>query len=345
MTLRREFQSNGTPHAESMRFGAKTIFMLAPQRHGSNKTQSLLATRHPSLFGPFPPVLRQKFLPLEGPLGDGLLEAMVINANLSPRPVCSSGGDLSVTEVLRVMEDKDLPETVLGIMSAICLTGAARENRADARVLCKSPDNLLFIDEIIRDVEDAVFIHVIRDPRAVWNSGKGTPRGPQTPHASAMAWNDYHSKVHALSSRLPIHTLRFEGLLEDPELHLRKACLFLGIPFEPSMLNSHESSEARSAAMESAQLWGNLDKPVQPDRANAWERELSKREIEIVEHVCADMMTNFGYVCSLPPRELRDEGVGGNLNIELQAKAADPRSLQLEHLRQLYKEYDLVLGP
>ncbi len=328
-----------------MRFNASTVFMLAPQRHGSNKTQSLLAARHPSLFGPFPPVLRQKFLPLEGALGDDLLEAMVVNANLSPRPICSRGGDLSVPEVLAVMEDRGLPGTVLGIMSAICLTGAARENRTDARVLCKSPDNLLFIDEITRDVEDAVFIHVVRDPRAVWNSGNNTPRGPQTAHASAMAWKDYHSKVHALSSRLPIHTLRFEGLLENPELHLRKACLFLGIPFEPSMLNAHESLEAKGAAMSSAQLWGNLDKPVQMDRANAWERELPQRDIEIVEHVCADILTKFGYVRSLPLRELEDEDAEVDTDIKVQAKAAEPRRLQLEHLRQLYSKHDLVMGP
>ncbi len=326
-----------------MQFNAKTIFMLAPQRHGSNKTQNLLATRHPSLFGPFPPVLRQKFLPLEGPLGDGLLNAMVVNANLSPRPVCGSGEVISVTEVSRIMEDRNLPGTVLGIMSAIYHTGAARANRGNARVLCKSPDNLLLIDEIAKHVRDAVFLHVVRDPRAVWNSGRGTPRGPQTPFTAAMAWKAYHGEVMALAGRIPLHTLRFEDLLANPELQLRRACSFLGIPFDSSMLSSHESLEAKNAAMRSGQLWGNLAKPIQPDRANAWELELPRRDVEVVEQVCAGMMAEFGYACSHPARALTEEDIEADPGTDPQAEVADPRHLQLVHLRQLYKEHRLPM--
>ena len=50
-------------------FYAKTTFMLAPQRHGSNKSQALLSTHHDSMFGPFPPVLRHRFVPLQAVLG------------------------------------------------------------------------------------------------------------------------------------------------------------------------------------------------------------------------------------------------------------------------------------
>jgi len=326
-----------------MRFSANIVFMLAPQRHGSNKTQSLLTTHNPSLFGPFPPVLGHWFLPLAEPLGDGLVEAMVATANLSPRPMSpSNDAAMSSADVREIMAKQGIPGTVLGIMSAIYRTGAVLMNRGNARVLCKSPDNLLLIHEIANCVEDATFVHLVRDPRGVWNSGRGTVRGPQTPYASAMAWKDYHSQVLALAGRLSLHTVRFEDLLSQPEVELRQICSFLRVPFEPSMLNAHESPEARWAAQSSHQLWGNLDKPIQTGRANAWERELPAHEVEIVEAVCADVMAEFGYARTLPARSMTQAQIDSKPAIEAQPEDADPRRLQLAYLRKLYREHNLL---
>jgi hypothetical protein len=215
-------------------------------------------------------------------------------------------------------------------------------NRGNAKILCKSPDNLLLIDEIADCVEDATFVHLVRDPRGVWNSGRGTVRGPQTPHASAMAWKDYHSQVLALAGRLSLHTVRFEDLLSQPEVELRQICSFLSVPFDPSMLNAHESPEARWAAQSSHQLWGNLDKPIQTGRANAWERELPAHEVEIVEAVCADVMAEFGYARTPPARSMTQAKIDSKPAIKAQPEDADPRRLQLAYLRKLYREHNLL---
>jgi hypothetical protein len=325
----------------SKQFSAKTIFMLAPQRHGSNKTQALLATHNPSMFGPFPPVLRQPFIPLEEPLGEDLLDAMVANANLSPRPLCSTNdAPIDAAEVRDVILSELLPETTLGIMTALYRVGAKRGGRGDARILCKSPDNLKFFEEISKNVRDATFIHVVRDPRGVWNSGRGTARGPRSPHAAATGWNDYHSKALALAERFPIHSLRFEDLLNQPDLELQKACRFLEVPFDPAMLNAHDSPEARNAARASDALWGNLNKPIQSNRASAWQNELPACEIEIVESVCSDLMTRLGYELTQPTRSLKQSDIEYVPPIEVAAEEADPRQLQLAHSRGLYE----VLG-
>jgi len=325
-----------------MKFNANTIFMLAPQRHGSNKTQSLLAANHPSLLGPFPPVLGHWFQPLEGPLGDGLVEAMVASANLSPRPSTSADGQaMSSGDVRATMAKESLPATILGITTAIYSTGASLINRGDARILCKSPDNLRFIDEITSDVQDATFLHLVRDPRGVWNSGRGTARGPQSPYASAIAWRDYHGKVLALKNEISLHTVRFEDLLAQPELELQQVCSFLGIPFAPEMLNAHESAESQWAAKSSKQLWGNLDKPIKKGRAEAWRQELPEEEIAIVEAACSDLMAQFAYSTTLPVRTLLPSDIDGKPTVAPQAADADPRQFQLEHLRELYMEHNV----
>lgn len=324
-------------------FYAKTTFMLAPQRHGSNKSQALLSTHHDSMFGPFPPVLRHRFVPLQAVLGDGLIEAMVANANLSPRPL-SPADDRGITtrEVREVMKEESLPLTVLGIISGLYRAGAIREGCAEARILCKSPDNLAFFEEITSSVADADFLHVVRDPRGVWNSGRGTPRGPQTPHAAAESWNDYHGRVAELSEHFPIHTLRFEDLLTHPVVELRKACTFLNIPFDSAMLDAHDSLGARAAARSSQELWGNLDKPIVSERASAWETELADLEVEIVEILCADLMHHFGYERTKAVRPLTQADVDLKPVATVPGESADPRHEQIAHLRKLYRASGLT---
>ena len=80
-------------------YKAQTVFLLAPQRHGSNKTQSLLAANHPDLYGPYPPLARQKFAAIEKALGQRLLSELTLNANLSPRNVRGDGQQLQMREV------------------------------------------------------------------------------------------------------------------------------------------------------------------------------------------------------------------------------------------------------
>ncbi|MDG1875706.1 MAG: sulfotransferase [Mariniblastus sp.] len=176
-----------------------TVFMLAPQRHGSNKTQSLLSANNPHLFGPYPPIPRQAFMKLESKLGDQLLDAMVQNANLSPRPLVPNGTSIANKDVEQELKERNLPADVLGISLALGHLGAKLSGHAKARILCKSPDNLEIAEQFRNRFEDTSYIHLIRDPRAVWNSARGTPRGPQTPHASALKWSDYHTRVLSLS--------------------------------------------------------------------------------------------------------------------------------------------------
>ena len=323
-------------------FNAKTTYMLAPQRHGSNKTQALLTTHHESMFGPFPPVLRSLFGPLQEVLGNDLLEAMVANANLSPRALSLlDESSISANEVREVMTESGFPPTVLGIMSGLYRTGAIRDGRPESRILCKSPDNLELFDEIVANVPDATFVHVVRDPRAVWNSGQGTARGPQTPYAAAMAWNEYHGKVVEISDRFLIHSLRFEDLLTQPETELREACTFLDIAFEPAMLNAHDSAGARAAARSSQDLWGNLDKPIVSARARAWEHELVDRDVEIVENVCGKLMQHFGYDRTRAERPLSAADIDCDPVARTRGNQADPRHAQTDHIRQLYDTHGL----
>jgi len=316
-------------------YSTSTVFMLAPQRHGSNKTQSMLSANNPALFGPYPPLPRQAFIKMEAMLGNGLLDAMVHNANLSPRPLASNGSHIGPKEVRLEMKKRGLPEDALGISIALCHVGARLSGQGEARILCKSPDNLEIVERYKDGFQDTAFIHLIRDPRAVWNSARGTPRGPQTPHASALKWADYHRRVTALSQEIPLITLTYEQLMLQPETELKRACAFLNVPFNADMLDDHGSSEAKKAAIANPGLWGNLAKPVLHNRIEAWKNELPQNEIDIVENSCASVMETFGYTPTFPSRELTEAEVDFKPEINSKALVDEPRKRQIKHIQGL----------
>ena len=316
-------------------FSAHTVFMLAPQRHGSNKIQSLLSAKHPNLYGPYPPLPRSKWVALESQLGPQLLSELTLNANLSPRNVCADGEQLRPEEVAAELKVRGLPFNSLGIMTAIYLIGARSAGRDGARILCKSPDNLAIADHHASQIDDAVFLHVIRDPRGVWNSGRGTPRGPQTPHQAALQWEDYHTRAAAIGQKHPCITLRYEELMADAASELKRCCDFLGISFRDEMLEDHLSKEAQSAAQTNPALWGNLDKPVLKERAQAWCQELPEEEIAIIDNSCRSTMERFGYTPVTAAAQLTDQQQTLTPSVTSKGTVKEPRRCQLIHLNHL----------
>jgi hypothetical protein len=295
----------------------------------------MLSANNPFLFGPYPPLPRQAFITMEGDLGVQLLNAMVHNANLSPRPLTSSGAHISPKEVRLEIEKRGLPEDALGISIALCHVGARLSNQEGARILCKSPDNLEIVERYSDGFQDTAYIHLIRDPRAVWNSARGTPRGPQTPHTAALKWADYHRRVTALAPKIPLITLTYEQLMLQPETELKRACAFLNIPFSTDMLDDHYSSEAKKAAVANPGLWGNLAKPILHNRIEAWKNELPQNEIDIVENSCASVMETFGYGPTFPTRELTQAEIDFKPKIDSKALVEEPRKRQLMHIKGL----------
>lgn len=140
-------------------------------------------------------------------------------------------------------------------------------------------------DRIPGIFQGARYVRLLRDPRDVAKSSIG------------MGWagNVYHGVDHWISSerdfeRLAaivepsrIHALRYEDLLRAPEAELARLCVFMGVPYDRQMLNypSHTT-------------YG----PPDAKFVEQWRRELSAREIALVESKAGDMLAARGYALS-----------------------------------------------
>lgn len=162
---------------------------------------------------------------------------------------------------------------------------------------------------------NARIVHLIRDGRDVASSILPLSFGPNTIYVAAKKWRN--SVEHGLdfAARHPdqVYTIRYEDLIDDPERYLRELCEFIGEPFDDAMLNYHKSGTTRVPRKE---IHGQLNKPVNKERAARWKRDLSRNQVRVFEAVAGPLLDKLGYEVVNPKARLTvwDRFVGNTGN-------------------------------
>ena len=140
--------------------------------------------------------------------------------------------------------------------------------------------------ERLRDLlPDARVIHLLRDPRDVARS------------SVRMGWagNTYYGATHWLRTErewdrvrpgLPdgqVHEVRYEDLVAAPVVELTAICRFLGLAYDPAMMDYVRTS-----------TYSEID----PAMSYQWKRKQTPREVALVEHRLGDLLTRRGYAPS-----------------------------------------------
>ncbi len=125
-------------------------------------------------------------------------------------------------------------------------------------------------------------IHMLRDPRDVARSSIGMGWAG-TLYYGVNHWIRTETEWEAVGPSLSgdrVHTLTYENLFRNIEPELRDVCTFLGVEFDPQMLEYHRNS--------------TYD-PPDISLVEQWRRKSSARDIALVEGKTADMMRDRGY--------------------------------------------------
>ncbi len=149
----------------------------------------------------------------------------------------------------------------------------------------KTPGYVREISRLHGVFPNAKFIHVIRDARDVCVSLRQTGWRGDVTWAIATYWDEFVGAGCRQGRALPTELyleIHYRDLVSDTETTLRRACEFLGEPFEPEMLEFHEQAE--SNVPEGAQKFHT--KTRRPPRASdldRWRRELTPFQTMTVE--------------------------------------------------------------
>jgi hypothetical protein len=180
-------------------------------------------------------------------------------------------------------------------------------SRAGKSIPCdQTPRNLFYLKEIFEWYPNARVINMVRDPRDVLLSQKNKWRrrslgAKDIPlREAARAWINYHPLTVSLLWQSAISaaerqadnrrflTVSFERLVQEPENVVSEVCQFLGLAYDPEILNI-----PRKGSSTRPDIHG--ESGMDADRVGAWRRGgLSRTEIYICERVVGKTMDRLG---------------------------------------------------
>jgi len=169
-------------------------------------------------------------------------------------------------------------------------------SRGKARWGEKRPAYWRDMGVILRLFPDAQVVHLVRDGRACVASLKKVHWWKGGALGAMSTWNLADASLRRLGRRLPpdsYHRLRYEDLLADPRRELTRLCAFLGERFDEAML---DHTRAADDIVASYKTWHERTRgALDPDRIEAWRRELTPDEIGLFETVARRAMRRNGY--------------------------------------------------
>lgn len=157
-----------------------------------------------------------------------------------------------------------------------------------------TPANIQHADILAELFPAARFIHLVRDGRAVAASIIPLDWGANTIDRAAYSWMECISCGIAAEACLGderILRVRFEDLIQQPHSTLERICLFLNLQYQPQMMQGGGFRVPGYTARQHSLLGKEPD----AQRAHAWGKKLTSRQIEIFESIAGEMLSSLGY--------------------------------------------------
>lgn len=183
------------------------------------------------------------------------------------------------------LDDAEFDELLRAASERVLGKIAARRPGAEV-VVDKTPNNTLDWRLILRLHPDALFLHVVRDPRDVVCSiraaalGFGAAWAPRRVVPAARLWRSHVEAAHAARAATPrFAELRYEDLLGDGAAELARVLSWLGLPPDAAFCAATVAEWRHQGAR----------------GAGAWRGELAGGEARAVELVAGPWLETFGY--------------------------------------------------
>ncbi|WP_141491638.1 sulfotransferase family protein [Longimonas halophila] len=268
------------------------FFIVGCPRSGTTLVQRLLSTHPESTVLPETFFVR-RLMPNHRTLMNPLLQSehnVLVQAVLQSE--AWSVQDLSEEALHREVQRQ--PQTGAGVLRAWMYT-AARAHGVPV-VGEKTPDHALQVAALHHALPEARFVHVIRDPRAVVNSWRTVPWSSGYVWRDADLWRERVQAVRQAPESAPVHTVRFEQLVQAPATTMQRVAAFLGL--SPGHMWTRDDVDAEQVAVDAeAEPWKqNALAPIDPAVATRWRRALPEADQAMVEHMAAREMQRWGYM-------------------------------------------------
>lgn len=166
----------------------------------------------------------------------------------------------------------------------------------------KTPHYVHHIDQLLEIWPDARFVILVRDGRDVALSLRRMPFGPNNAWAAAQWWARGIRAGAAAARAHPeaVMTVCYEDLVHDPATHVAAVCEFLGLSFEPDMLDLEHADRSRIVADQKS-WFPTLFDGINERAVARWQQEMSPRDQAVFASLAHDELAELGYLVPTRP--------------------------------------------
>lgn len=161
------------------------------------------------------------------------------------------------------------------------------------------------IARLRKEVPSARYLHILRDPRAVFGSQKSSKKSDgaiamsDDPYDSAARWAINATRVDNVAGP-DLHEVLYEDLIRDFDNTIDGINTFMQRPDLPQIRNDADDETQGDAYLakipeDQRHLHQNLVKRPRTDRIEAWRNELSDVEIVLTQRAAGTVMQAKGY--------------------------------------------------
>jgi hypothetical protein len=153
----------------------------------------------------------------------------------------------------------------------------------------------------------ALFLHIVRDGRDVACSyrdlahtkGLYAPILPSSVCQAALHWNRNIGRIRKSLAQIDSKrtlTIRYEDLVNNPQVTLQDVCTFLGEDFDDRMLSFAEINKSENLEPDIFMSWKALTKqPLTTARAGRWKREMFQEDQFLFEYITRNTLVAYEY--------------------------------------------------
>jgi hypothetical protein len=162
----------------------------------------------------------------------------------------------------------------------------------------KTPGYVAQIPVLAAMFPEAKFVHIIRDGRDVATSYLEREEwGPVNLGEAALYWRSRVTRGRKAGDDLgPLRyrEVRYEDMVDDPEGTTRALCEFLGLDFDPVMLEYHRKGEEFAATTKNPEAFTGLAQPVTKGMRD-WRVDMAPDDVAFFETIAGDLLADLGY--------------------------------------------------
>ena len=182
---------------------------------------------------------------------------------------------------------REFPRDLASILDAVFRQFARPHGKV--RWCEKSPNNSEHLLRIAELFPQARFVHIIRDGRDC--AASTLRRQHRNPELSINRWrkvvDEARRQGHQLGDRY--FEVQYEQLTNDPEQWMHAICEFLGLPFDPHVLESAMPQSSKGAG----RLGGQVGK-IEPN-SQKFLRQFDEGQIRRLESIAGELLQQLGY--------------------------------------------------